>query len=54
MKEATAIPAAIASIMLARNEISGLGVKAPKACVPAKGFINKLLKENIFYKHIGQ
>ena len=48
MKEATATPAAIASIMLARNEISSPGVKAPEACVPAKEFINKLLKENIF------
>ncbi|RLF44240.1 MAG: hypothetical protein DRN29_08820 [Thermoplasmata archaeon] len=50
MKEATATPAAIAAIMIAKNEIKSPGVKAPEACVPAKEFLNMLMTEGIFGK----
>ncbi|MCD6573111.1 MAG: hypothetical protein J7K95_03340 [Thermoplasmata archaeon] len=40
MREATATPAALAAIMMARGEINSPGVKAAKACVPAREFLN--------------
>jgi len=50
MKEATATPAALAAVMMARGEIISPGVKAPEDGVPAKKFLNKLMKTGIFGK----
>jgi len=50
MREATATPAAIAAIMMARNEIDFKGVRAPEAAVPPKKFINEMMKAAIFHK----
>lgn len=48
MREATATPAALGAIMIAKGDIKSPGVKSPEACIPAKKFINKLLGENLF------
>ena len=50
MREATATPAALAAIMMARGEINSPGVKAAEACVPAREFLNRLIAEGIFGK----
>ena len=44
------IYAAIAAIMMARNEIDFKGVRAPEAAVPPKQFINEMMKTAIFHK----
>ncbi len=50
MKEATATPAALAAIMMAKGEIKSAGVKAPEAAIPARKFLNMLMAEGIFGK----
>ncbi len=50
MREATATPAAIAAIMMARNEIDFKGVRAPEAAVQPKKFINEMMGTDIFHK----
>jgi len=34
--------------MIAKGEIKSPGVKAPEACVPARKFMNELMKKGIF------
>ncbi len=50
MREATATPAAIAAIMMAKGEISFSGVRAPEVSLPHKKFINEMIKSGIFHK----
>ena len=50
MKEATATPAALAAIMMAKGEIERKGVIPPEAGIPSKKFLNRLVKTGIFGK----
>lgn len=48
MREATTAPPALGAEMIAKGEIKSPGVKAPEACVPARKFMNELMKKGIF------
>lgn len=48
MREATASPPALGAEMIAKGEIKSPGVQAPEACIPARKFMNELMKKGIF------
>ncbi|MGC1688307.1 MAG: saccharopine dehydrogenase C-terminal domain-containing protein, partial [Candidatus Acidiferrales bacterium] len=47
----TGFPAAIAALMLARGQFSGVGVQAPENVVPPEPFFEELAKRRMPVRH---